>query len=295
MAEPALGWSGRRPRESSCHACDEPLSACSPSVLRSPRAAPPTPRGSSLIPTPPSRQRTPAVSPWSPRTPTAPPPRVLPRRSSARPRRSTTSSAPRSTGGSGSSGGSGGSCDVGRAAGSDQVVVVDSSGTRATVRACSRRSDGTYATDLGPFSGYVGRTGVTSASSKREGDGHTPAGVYPLRGGFGAKGDPGPPAGLVHRRRQRLLGRRPRLGALQHPPARARRRPLGQRREPAHRPGVQLRAGHRLQRGRDAGQGQRDLPARVHRRPHRGLRLRRHVCAARHLPWERSGAVIVIS
>ena len=107
----------------------------------------------------------------------------------------TTSAAPRSTGGSGSGGSSGGSCDVGRAAGSDQVVVVDSSGTRATVRACSRQSDGTYVTDLGPFSGYVGRTGVTSASSKREGDGHTPAGVYPLRGGFGAKGDPGLPQG----------------------------------------------------------------------------------------------------
>ncbi len=109
----------------------------------------------------------------------------------------TTAGAPRSTstGGTGDGGsepGSGGSsCEVGRADGNEQVVVVDGSGTRATVRACSRQQDGSYVTELGPFSGYVGRSGVTSASSKREGDGHTPAGVYPLRGGFGAKGHPG--------------------------------------------------------------------------------------------------------
>jgi L,D-peptidoglycan transpeptidase YkuD (ErfK/YbiS/YcfS/YnhG family) len=111
----------------------------------------------------------------------------------------TTTSAPRTSEGSSSStrtADSGGStCDVGRADGNEQVVVVESSGTRATVRACSRQDDGTYATDLGPFDGWVGRSGVTSASSKREGDGHTPGGVYPLRGGFGAKGDPGLPQG----------------------------------------------------------------------------------------------------
>jgi L,D-peptidoglycan transpeptidase YkuD (ErfK/YbiS/YcfS/YnhG family) len=88
-------------------------------------------------------------------------------------------------------GGSDSSCDPGAGAGEDQVVVVRGSGTRATVRACSRQADGTYSTDLGPYRGYVGRSGVTSAASKREGDGHTPGGVYALRGGFGAKGDPG--------------------------------------------------------------------------------------------------------
>jgi L,D-peptidoglycan transpeptidase YkuD (ErfK/YbiS/YcfS/YnhG family) len=75
------------------------------------------------------------------------------------------------------------------------VVVVGSAGGRATVRACSRTANGSYRTDLGPYSGYVGRSGVTSAGSKREGDGATPAGVYPLRGGFGLKGNPGIPQG----------------------------------------------------------------------------------------------------
>lgn len=34
---------------------------------------------------------------------------------------------------------------------------------------------------MGPFTARVGRTGLTPASSKREGDGHTPEGIY----GFG--------------------------------------------------------------------------------------------------------------
>lgn len=86
-------------------------------------------------------------------------------------------------------------CDVGAAAGARQVVVVRSSGTRATVRACSRTANGSYALDLGPYRGYVGRSGVTSAGAKREGDGATPAGVYPLRGGFGLRANPGIPQG----------------------------------------------------------------------------------------------------
>ena len=69
-----------------------------------------------------------------------------------------------------------------------QVVLVDSSGSSAAVRAC-RRSGGRYLLDLGPYSGHVGRNGVSW--SKREGDLRTPAGTYPLRGGFGARGNPG--------------------------------------------------------------------------------------------------------
>jgi L,D-peptidoglycan transpeptidase YkuD (ErfK/YbiS/YcfS/YnhG family) len=69
-----------------------------------------------------------------------------------------------------------------------QVVVVASSGSRATVRACTR-SGGGYLTSLGPFFGHVGAKGVSA--SKREGDLRTPAGVFPLRGGFGARPDPG--------------------------------------------------------------------------------------------------------
>lgn len=69
-----------------------------------------------------------------------------------------------------------------------QVVLVDSSGSAAAVRACRRTGSG-YTTDLGPYYGHVGRNGVTS--SKHEGDMSTPAGVFPLRGGFGVYGNPG--------------------------------------------------------------------------------------------------------
>jgi L,D-peptidoglycan transpeptidase YkuD (ErfK/YbiS/YcfS/YnhG family) len=69
-----------------------------------------------------------------------------------------------------------------------QVVLVDSSGSSATIRACRRTSSG-YTTDLGPYHGHVGRNGVSA--SKREGDLRAPAGVFPLRGGFGAYANPG--------------------------------------------------------------------------------------------------------
>jgi L,D-peptidoglycan transpeptidase YkuD (ErfK/YbiS/YcfS/YnhG family) len=69
-----------------------------------------------------------------------------------------------------------------------QVVLVDSSGSNATVRACRRTSSG-YTTDLGPYLGHVGRNGVSA--NKREGDLRTPTGVFPLRGGFGAYANPG--------------------------------------------------------------------------------------------------------
>ncbi|WP_157371608.1 L,D-transpeptidase [Angustibacter sp. Root456] len=69
-----------------------------------------------------------------------------------------------------------------------QVVLVTSSGSRATVRACTR-TGGRYVTSLGPYAGHVGKNGVSSA--KREGDLRTPAGVFALRGGFGARSNPG--------------------------------------------------------------------------------------------------------
>ena len=68
------------------------------------------------------------------------------------------------------------------------VVLVEGSGSSAAVRAC-RRTSGGYTTELGPYYGHVGRNGVTY--SKREGDMSTPAGVFALRGGFGAYADPG--------------------------------------------------------------------------------------------------------
>jgi L,D-peptidoglycan transpeptidase YkuD (ErfK/YbiS/YcfS/YnhG family) len=69
-----------------------------------------------------------------------------------------------------------------------QVVLVTSAGSSATVRACRRTSSG-YVRELGPYYGHVGRNGVSW--SKREGDLKTPAGTYPLRGGFGARANPG--------------------------------------------------------------------------------------------------------
>jgi L,D-peptidoglycan transpeptidase YkuD (ErfK/YbiS/YcfS/YnhG family) len=73
-----------------------------------------------------------------------------------------------------------------------QVVLVRSSGSSATVRACRRTSAG-YVVDLGPYYGHVGLNGVSW--SKREGDLRTPAGTFPLRGGFGARANPGLPQG----------------------------------------------------------------------------------------------------
>lgn len=79
-------------------------------------------------------------------------------------------------------------CRVPSGVTASQVVLVEASGSSATVRAC-RRTSGGYATDLGPYYGHVGRNGITW--SKREGDMKTPAGVFPLRGGFGAYANPG--------------------------------------------------------------------------------------------------------
>ena len=69
-----------------------------------------------------------------------------------------------------------------------QVVLVDGAGSGATVRACARVG-GSYETQLGPWFGHVGRGGVSW--SKHEGDLTTPAGTFPLRGGFGIDANPG--------------------------------------------------------------------------------------------------------
>jgi L,D-peptidoglycan transpeptidase YkuD (ErfK/YbiS/YcfS/YnhG family) len=71
---------------------------------------------------------------------------------------------------------------------STQVVLVDAAGSSATVRACARVG-GTWVSQLGPYYGHVGQRGVSW--SKREGDLATPAGTYPLRGGFGIYSNPG--------------------------------------------------------------------------------------------------------
>lgn len=66
--------------------------------------------------------------------------------------------------------------------------MVRGSGSSGSVRACAR-SGGHYVLERGPYYGHVGRNGVSW--SKVEGDGTTPGGVYPLRGGFGIRADPG--------------------------------------------------------------------------------------------------------
>jgi len=72
-----------------------------------------------------------------------------------------------------------------------QVIVVRATGTYATIKACRRVSPGTYVVVHGPYSARVGRNGVALPGTKREGDGRTPGGVWPLRSGFGVRSDPG--------------------------------------------------------------------------------------------------------
>lgn len=79
-------------------------------------------------------------------------------------------------------------CAVPSGVSASQVVLVKASGASATVRAC-RRVGSRYVVDLGPYHGHVGRNGVSW--TKREGDLRTPAGTFPLRGGFGVNGNPG--------------------------------------------------------------------------------------------------------
>jgi hypothetical protein len=79
-------------------------------------------------------------------------------------------------------------CRVPSGVTSRQVVLVDAWGSGATIRACERPGS-RYTLALGPFDGHVGRNGVSW--NKREGDRRTPAGVFPLRNGFGVYRNPG--------------------------------------------------------------------------------------------------------
>jgi len=72
-----------------------------------------------------------------------------------------------------------------------QVIWVDGSGSAQSTRLCARLVTGRYVMQEGPYAGRVGRNGVAAAGAKREGDGKTPSGAYPMRGGFGAYPNPG--------------------------------------------------------------------------------------------------------
>jgi len=141
--------------------------ASSPSASASPTASP-TARLSAPAPTA-SRTATPAVRRTAGPTPT--------RSATPAPKETTTTAPPL--------------CprvpDVGPAT---QVVLVDSSGSAATVRACERRS-GQWVSVLGRMSGHVGYRGVAPPGQKREGDRRTPGGTFRLGRGFGVNADPG--------------------------------------------------------------------------------------------------------
>lgn len=72
-----------------------------------------------------------------------------------------------------------------------QIIWVDGSGSRQTTRLCAFVSRGRYILQKGPYAGHVGRNGVAAPGAKREGDGKTPSGAYPMRGGFGIRANPG--------------------------------------------------------------------------------------------------------
>ena len=72
-----------------------------------------------------------------------------------------------------------------------QVIWVDGSGSSQKTRLCAYVSPGRYVLQKGPYSGHVGRNGVAAPRAKREGDGKTPYGAYPMRGGFGVFANPG--------------------------------------------------------------------------------------------------------
>jgi L,D-peptidoglycan transpeptidase YkuD (ErfK/YbiS/YcfS/YnhG family) len=82
-------------------------------------------------------------------------------------------------------------CPVPRSVTATQVVLVKATGTAASVTACTRTSSGTYHRALGPYAGHVGTAGLAPAGEKREGDGRTPRGTFPLRRGFGTAANPG--------------------------------------------------------------------------------------------------------
>lgn len=79
-------------------------------------------------------------------------------------------------------------CSVPSGVTAPQVVLVNSSGSSATVRACAR-SGSRYVLQLGPYNGHVGRNGVSW--NKHEGDNTTPGGTYALVEGFGNYANPG--------------------------------------------------------------------------------------------------------
>jgi L,D-peptidoglycan transpeptidase YkuD (ErfK/YbiS/YcfS/YnhG family) len=72
-----------------------------------------------------------------------------------------------------------------------QIIWVKGAGSSQTMRLCVFVSPGRYVMQRGPYVGHVGWNGVAAPGAKREGDGKTPYGAYPMRGGFGIHANPG--------------------------------------------------------------------------------------------------------
>jgi L,D-peptidoglycan transpeptidase YkuD (ErfK/YbiS/YcfS/YnhG family) len=73
-----------------------------------------------------------------------------------------------------------------------QVIAVTNnswSSTYATFQAFEKRSDGSWRRVYGPWTARVGRNGF--GANKREGDGQTPYGSYPITKTFGVRANPG--------------------------------------------------------------------------------------------------------
>ena len=67
------------------------------------------------------------------------------------------------------------------------ILVVDNSSflfTRTTLYAMEKREDN-WQMAFEPFNAVIGRNGFATAGEKREGDGKTPSGIYPLKMTFG--------------------------------------------------------------------------------------------------------------
>ena len=74
-----------------------------------------------------------------------------------------------------------------------QVVLTVASGyrnQRATVSGWARQLDGGWALTRGPYASWIGVGGFAAPGSKREGDGHSPTGVFGIPMAFGVKPRP---------------------------------------------------------------------------------------------------------
>ena len=85
-----------------------------------------------------------------------------------------------------------------------QLIEVTAPGygtTYATLRAW-RRQDGRWQRVFGPWQARIGNTGFAAPGRKREGDGHTPSGAFPLTFAFGVAANPGTSLRWRHAGRQ---------------------------------------------------------------------------------------------